>query len=284
MVTMREIPASKITEAVAALCQQVNFILGADVVAALKLAEISEKSPLGKEALRQIIDNAAIAKKERLPLCQDCGTVVVFLDLGQEVHITDGDLNQAIEEGVRIGYTEGFLRKSMVTRPFSERSNTKDGTPPVIHTDIIPGNKLRIALMCKGGGAENMSRLGMLKPGDGHQGVIDFVVKVVEEAGGKACPPLIVGVGIGGTTDKVMELAKKSLLRRIGSPNPVPEVAVLENDLVQRINNLGIGPSAYGGTVTTLAVHVEVMPTHIASLPVGVNLQCHSARHGEVEL
>lgn len=281
---MRDIPVKKITEVVSRLCQEVNFNLGGDVVAALKKAAASEESPLGKEALQQILDNAEIAKKELLPLCQDCGTAVIFLEIGQDAHITGGDINEAIAQGVRQGYTDGYLRKSMVTQPFSARVNTKDGTPPVIHTEIVPGDRLKLSLMCKGGGAENASRLGMLKPGDGKKGIIDFVLKVVEEAGGKACPPLIIGIGIGGTTDMVMTLAKKALLRPVGQPHPDKETADLEKEILARVNDLGIGPLGFGGRITALAAQVETMPAHIASLPVAVNLQCHSARHKEVVL
>ena len=281
---MREIKASKITEAVARLCIEANFELGEDVLAALKKAEQTEESPLGKEALRQLLDNARIAREESLPLCQDCGTAVVFLEIGQDVHIVGGDLNKAVTDGVSKGYTEGYLRKSMASQPFSARINTKNNTPPVIHTEVVPGDHLKVTVMCKGGGAENTSRLGMLTPGAGRQGVIDFIVKTVDEAGGKACPPVIVGVGIGGTADKVMELAKRALLRPVGEPNPDTEAAELEKELLARINNLGIGPGGLGGRVTALAVHAEVMPAHIASMPVAVNMQCHSARHKEVVL
>ena len=281
---MREIEASLITRAVASLCQEANFVLGEDVLTALKQAQQTEKSPLGREVLDQLIENARIAKEERLPLCQDCGVAVVFLEMGQEVHIIGGDLYNAIEEGVRQGYTEGYLRKSLVRRPFSARLNTSDNTPPVIHTEIVPGDQLKITVMPKGSGAENMSRLAMLKPGDGRQGIIDFVLKVVDEAGGNPCPPLIVGLGIGATAEKAMLLAKKALLRPVATPNPTPEIAELEVELLNRINDLGIGPLGFGGNTTALAVHAEVMPTHIASLPVAVNLQCHSARHKEAVL
>ena len=276
--------ASKIATAVARLCESANFELGDDVLAALKKAERDEESAAGKEALRQLIENARIARDECVPLCQDCGTAVVFLEIGQDVHITNGDLNEAVSRGVARGYKRGYLRKSMVRQPFSARVNTQDNTPPIIHTDIVPGDRLKITLICKGGGAENMSRLAMLTPGVGRQGIIDFVVKTVDEAGGKACPPVIVGVGIGGTADKVMELAKRSLLRPVGGHNPDPEVAGLETELLRRINNLGIGPGGLGGRVTALAVHVETMPAHIASMPVAVNMQCHSARHKEAVL
>jgi len=278
---MREIETSVITKAVAQLCQQANYRLGEDVLAALKQAEQAEESPLGREILSQLLENAQIAGEEEIPLCQDCGTAVVFLEIGQEVHFIGGDLYTAITEGVRQGYTQGYLRQSMVNRPFSTRINTGDNTPPVIHTEIVPGNQVKLTVMPKGGGAENMSRLAMLKPSDGRQGIIDFVVTTVEEAGGKPCPPVIIGLGIGATSDKVMLLAKKALLRPIGKPNPDIEIAELENDIFRRVNNLGIGPLGLGGRTTALAIHAEVMPAHIASLPVAVNMQCHSARHRE---
>jgi len=280
---MRNIKASAITQAVARLCQEANFVLGEDVLAALKQALKTEQSPLGREVLSRLIENARIAQKEQLPLCQDCGTAVVFLEIGQEVHIS-GDLYAAVEEGVRQGYTQGYLRKSIVSKPFSARTNTKDNTPPVIHTEIVPGERLKIAVMPKGAGAENMSKLAMLKPGDGRQGIINLVIRTVDDAGGNSCPPLIIGLGIGGTAEKAMLIAKKALLRKLAEPNPDPEVAELEKEILAKVNALGIGPLGFGGTTTALAVHAEVMPTHIASLPVAVNLQCHSARHKEAVL
>ncbi len=280
---MREIKASAITQAAAQLCQEANFELGEDVLAALKHALKTEQSPLGKEVLSQLIENARIAKKEQIPLCQDCGIAVVFLEIGQEVHI-NGDLNAAVEEGVRRGYTQGYLRKSMVNKPFSTRINTKDNTPPVVHIEIVPGERLKIIVMPKGAGAENMSKLAMLKPNEGQNGIIDLVAKTVEEAGGNACPPLIIGLGIGGTAEKAMLLAKKALLRKIAEPNPNLEIAELEKEILARVNALGIGPMGFGGTTTALAVHAEVMPAHIGSLPVAVNLQCYNARHKEVIL
>lgn len=280
---MREIKASEITQAVARLCQEANFELGEDVLAALKKAQKAEESPLGREVLSQLIENARIAQEERLPLCQDCGIAVVFLEIGQEVHIT-GDLYAAVEEGVRRGYSEGYLRKSMVNKPFSDRINTRDNTPPVIHAEIVAGDRLKIAVLPKGGGAENMSRLAMLKPNDGKQGIIDVVVRTVDDAGGNSCPPLIIGVGIGGTTEKAMLMAKKSLLRKVAEPNPNPEIAELEKEVLARVNALGVGPMGYGGTTTALAVHAEAMPAHIGSLPVAVNLQCYNARHKEAVL
>lgn len=281
---MREIEANTVTQAVARLCQEANFELGEDVLAALKQAQRAEESPLGKEVLGQLMDNARIAKEERRPLCQDCGTAVVFLEIGQETHIIGGDLYAAVAEGVRQGYSQGYLRKSTVSQPFSARTNTKNNTPPVIHTEIVAGDQLKITVMPKGSGAENMSHLAMLKPGDGRQGIIDLVVKTVDEAGGNPCPPLIVGLGIGGTAERAMLLAKKALLRPVAKPNPDPEIAELEKDILARVNALGIGPLGFGGRVTALAVHAEVMPTHIASLPVAINLQCHSARHKETTL
>ncbi len=281
---MREIEASAITQTLAQLCQEANFELGEDVVTALKQARQTEESPEGREVLSQLLENAGIAREEHLPLCQDCGTAIVFLEIGQEAHIVGGDLYTAVEEGVRQGYTEGYLRKSIVSQPFSARTNTGDNTPPVIHTEIVPGNQFKMMVMCKGGGAENMSRLAMLKPGEGKQGIIDLVVTTVDEAGGNPCPPLIVGLGIGATLEKAMLLAKKALLRQVAKPSPDPEIAALEKEILTRINALGIGPMGFGGRTTALAVHAEVMPTHIASLPVAVNLQCHSARHKEAVL
>jgi fumarate hydratase subunit alpha len=281
---MRQIKAQEITQAVAKLCQQANFELGDDVLQALKEACEKEESPLAKDILDKLIENARIAREERLPLCQDCGTAVIFLEIGQDVHIAGGDLNAAITEGVRQGYNQGYLRKSIVRQPFSARVNTGDNTPPVIHIRIVPGSQLKITVMPKGSGAENMSRLAILKPGAGSKGIIDLVVRTVDEAGGNPCPPLIIGLGIGGTAEKAMLLAKEALLRKIGEPNPNPEVALLENEILTKVNALGIGPLGFGGTTTALAVHAEAIPTHIACLPVAVNLQCHSARHREVIL
>jgi len=281
---MREIKATEITKVVSNLCQEANFQLGEDVLTALKKALKTEKSPLGREVLTQLIENARVAKEEKLPLCQDCGTAVVFLEIGQDVHISGGDLYAAVEEGVRQGYDKGHLRKAMVKQPFSERINTRDNTPAVIHAEIVPGDKLKITVIPKGGGAENMSQLAMLLPNHGSQGIIELVVRTVDKAGCNACPPLIIGVGIGGTSEKAMLLAKKALLRKVGQPNADPEVAQLEKEILAGVNALGIGPMGYGGSTTALAVHALVMPTHITSLPVAVNLQCHSARHKEAIL
>lgn len=263
---------------------EANTHLGEDMVATLTSAHDREVSPLGRQVLDQLLENARLAREQAMPLCQDCGTVVAFLELGQDAHVVGGDLLQAIEEGVRRGYKEGYFRGSIVRQPFTARKNTGDNTPPVIHTEIVPGDRLRIRLLPKGGGGENMSRLAMLTPAQGRQGIIDTVVKAVEDAGGNPCPPTIVGVGIGGTADKAMLLAKMALLRPVGSPSPDPETAELEAELLERINRLGIGPLGFGGVTTALAVHVETYPCHIAALPVAVNLQCHSARVAETVL
>jgi len=281
---MREINCQEVREAVARLCKEANFFLGEDVLDALHRAQEEEESSLGKEILDRILENAQVAARERMPLCQDTGLAVVFLEVGQDVHIVGGSLYDAVNEGVRQGYIEGYLRKSVVDRPFSARVNTGDNAPAIIHTDIVPGDRLKITVCPKGGGSENMSALAMLKPADGREGVINFVVDTVDKAGANPCPPIIVGVGIGGTFEKAALLAKKALLRPVGQSHPDPEVAQLEKDILERVNKLGIGPQGFGGRVTALAVHVEVFPCHIASLPVAVNIQCHSARHKEAVL
>ena len=278
---MKDIDAKDITKVVTQLFLNANYYLTDDVLEALNKAKDTEESTVGKEVLTQIIKNADIAAKEQIALCQDCGTAVVFLELGQDVHIIGCDLVTAINEGVRQAYTKGYLRKSIVVQPFSSRVNTKDNTPAIIYTDIVPGDKLKIIVMPKGGGAENMSRLAMLTPSAGRQGIIDNVVKAVEEAGSNPCPPIIVGVGIGGTAEKTMILAKKALLRKIGEHNTDPEVTELEKVLLQKVNALGIGPMGYGGRTTALAVNVEVFPAHIASMPLAINISCHSSRHKE---
>ncbi len=281
---MREIEASAVTEAVADLFVQANYGLTEDVISALKQARQQEESPAGQEALDKILQNAVIAAEEKVPLCQDCGTALVFIELGQDAHVTGGDLYTVVNEGVRRAYVEGYLRKSMVTKPFSDRTNTRDNTPAVIHTTIVPGDRLRVIALPKGAGSENMTRLGMLTPASGRQGVIDFVVKAVDEAWANPCPPGIVGVGIGGTAERTLLLAKQALLRRVGEPSPDSETTDLENDILDRVNGLGIGPMGYGGRITALAVHIETSPAHIGSMPVAVSLQCHSARHREITL
>jgi len=281
---MREIAAEDITKTVTRLCKEANYFLGEDVLSALKKARKEEESPVAANVLDQIIENADIAAKEEMPLCQDCGLAIIFVELGQDAHVKGGDLYEAINEGVRKGYAEGYLRKSVVKQPFSARMNTKDNTPAIIYIEIVKGDKIKITVAPKGGGSENMSRFVVLKPAQGRAGVVDFVVKAVDEAGSNPCPPTIVGVGIGGSAEKAMYLAKKSLLRKVGEPSKDKEVAELEAELLQRINATGIGPGGVGGRFTSLAVHVEVHPSHIASLPVAVNLQCHSARHKEAIL
>jgi len=281
---VRELDARQITETVARLCIESNYYLGEDVLASLRQFRKIEPSPVGQEVLDQILENAEVARDRQVPLCQDTGLTVVFLELGQDLHIAGGDLNEAIAEGVRRGYVDGFLRKSMVNQPFLARVNTKDNTPPVIHTTIVPGDRLHIIVAPKGGGSENMSQLGMLKPAEGRDGVIRFVVEAVRRAGANPCPPIIVGVGVGGSAEKVIWLAKHSLLREVGSVNLDQELAELEAELLERVNRIGIGPQGFGGLTTALAVHVETFPCHIASMPVAVNIQCHSARHKEAVL
>lgn len=281
---MRNIDAQSVTTTISRLFQEANFFLPEDVLNALQQGRQNEESSLAQQTLDSILDNAKMAREEQLALCQDCGVAVVYLELGQDAHITGGDLYQAVNEGVRQGYDKGYLRKSMVNQPYSARINTKDNTPAVIHTDIVPGDKLKIVVMPKGGGSENMSRLFMLTPADGRQGVIDCVVRAVDEAGSNPCPPVIVGVGVGGTAEKAMALAKKALLRPIGEANTNAENAELEKELLRRVNALGVGPEGFGGRTTALDVHVETFPAHIASMPLAVNLQCHAARTKEAIL
>jgi fumarate hydratase subunit alpha len=279
---MRDIEASHITEKVKELCVEANYDLPEDVYVALKKAKVKEKSALGISILEQIIKNADIARKEKIPMCQDTGLAVVFVELGEDAHISGGSLKEAIIEGVKQGYKEGYLRKSMC-HPIT-RKNTGDNTPPIIHIDLVPGEKLRIIVVPKGGGSENMSRVTMLTPSDGIEGIKKFVMDRVRESGGNPCPPTIVGVGIGGTFEYAALLAKKALLRLVGEPNPDPELAELENQIFNAINKMGIGPMGLGGVITALAVHIEMAPCHIASLPVAVNLGCHANRHKEITI
>jgi fumarate hydratase subunit alpha len=281
---MREIGIATIADAVARLCIHATHDLPADVESALHAARAAERSPLGVIVLDQILENAEIARTEMVPLCQDTGVTVVMLEIGQDVHVVGGYLYDAIAKGVRQGYREGHLRASIVERPFSARQNTRDNTPPVIHAEIVPGDRLRIQVMPKGFGCENMSRFAMLLPGAGREGITEFVLRTVDEAGGNPCPPIIVGVGIGGSADYSMWLAKKALTRPVGSVHADAETAAFEVELLAKVNALGIGPQAVGGVTTALAVHIETFPTHIASLPVAVNLQCHSARLKEAIL
>lgn len=279
----RTISYQKIVEIVAELAQEANFCLGEDVRRALEEALKQEVSPVGREVLEQILANAEIAARERMPICQDTGVAVVFLELGQEVSIAGGYLYDAVNEGVRRGYSEGYLRKSMVEHPF-RRKNTHDNTPAIIHTRIVPGDRLKITLLAKGGGSENMSALAMLTPAAGARGVVDFVVDTVRRAGPNPCPPVVVGVGIGGDFSRAALLAKEALLRPLGQPSPDPDIARMERELLEEINCLGIGPQGFGGRITALAVHIETFPCHLASLPVAVNLNCHAARHKSITL
>jgi len=280
---VREIAAERITDTVARLCQEAAYCLPDDVVAALRAGLEREESPCGRGILQLLIENAAVACSERTPLCQDTGLAVVFADIGQEVHISGGDLVEAIHAGVRRGYTEGYLRASVVAHPL-DRRNTGDNTPAIVHLQIVSGDKVRLTVAPKGAGSENMSALRMLKPADGVEAVKRLVVETVETAGPNACPPLVVGVGLGGTMEMAALLAKRALLRRVGQPSPDKTTAALERELLDLVNATGIGPSGLGGTFTAMAVHVETYPCHIASLPVAVNLQCHAARHAEGEL
>jgi len=279
---MREIGFEKIVGTVSRLFIEANTELGEDVLDAIRKAKDMEESPTGKEVLAELLENARIAKEEQVPMCQDTGLAVVFVEMGQDVHIVGGHLYEAIQEGVRRGYRDGYLRKS-ACHPFT-RANTGDNTPAIIHMELVPGDRLKIIAMPKGGGSENMSAVAMLTPSVGKPGIMDYVVKRVKEAGSNPCPPVIVGVGIGGTLEKAAILAKRALLRRLGSSNPDPELDQMERELLERINDLGIGPQGYGGRITALGVFIEMMPCHIASLPVAVNIQCHAARHKEAVL
>jgi fumarate hydratase subunit alpha len=281
---MREIQAGDVTNTIARLFEHSCHYLPPDVIIALKQAREREKSPVCRDVLDKLLKNVEIADKEQIPICEDTGAAIVMLELGQEVQIRGGDLYTAINQGVRQGYDKGYLRKSIVSQPCFARVNTRDNTPAMIHTDIVPGDRLKISVLAKGGGSENCSRLTVLTPAQGRQGVIDFVVDLVDAVGSNACPPVIIGVGIGGTTDKTMLIAKKALLRKVGEPSPDPDTAELEREILEIVNNLGIGAMGYGGTVTALAVHVETFPCHITSLPVAVNLQCWCDRREEAVL
>lgn len=280
---MREIKFNQIVDAVSKMSIDANYYLDQDAIGAYKKALEVEVSPAGKAILEQIIENARIASDGEFPLCQDTGFAVIFVELGQDVHVTGGNFQEAIHEGVRRGYKEGFLRKSILDDPI-RRVNTKDNTPAVIWTEIVPGDKMKITIAPKGGGSENMSEVAMLKPSDGAEGVKKFVIDKVSRSGSNPCPPIIVGVGIGGTFEKVAWLAKKSLLRPIGDRHPDPYYAAMELELLERVNKLGIGPQGLGGRVTALDVHIEVFPCHIASFPAAVNIQCHAARHKSVTI
>ena len=279
---MKQISCTEITERVRKMCREANIDLGEDVLQAFRTAQETEESPIGREIMGMLLENARIAKDESIPMCQDTGFAVFFVELGDDVRVTGGNLIEAINEGVRRGYQEGYLRKS-ICNPFT-RKNTGDNTPAIVHVELVPGDRLKIVFAPKGGGSENMSRVTMLRPSDGKKGIKDFVVTRVKESGANPCPPTIVGVGIGGTFEKAAWLAKKALLRPLGSAHPDQEVALFEQEIFTAINNLGIGPQGFGGRTTSLAVHIEMHPCHIASLPVAVNINCHAHRHKEIVL
>lgn len=280
---MRQIHVDQVADTVASLVQEANFKLEDDVTDALSRARSLEEAPVGQTILMQLVENYTLAEAERVPMCQDTGVALIFLEVGQDLHLTGGSLSEAINRGVARGYKEGYLRMSMLNDPI-KRVNTKDNTPAMIYVDIVPGDKLKIKVDCKGGGSENMSQLRMLPPSAGWEGAKRFIVEAVANAGPNACPPLIVGVGIGGNFDKSALLAKRSLLRNVGAPNPDPEWAAREQELLEEINKLGVGAMGLGGTVTALGVHIEVMGCHITALPVAVNIECHSHRHKEAVL
>ena len=275
---IREVNVKEITENIKEMCIEANYTLSPDMDKAMKKAAEEEKYELGTKILNQLQENLVIADSEKIPICQDTGMAVVFVDIGQEIHFTGGQLEEAIHEGVRQGYTEGYLRKSVVKDPI-ERVNTKDNTPAIIHYNIVPGEKIKITVAPKGFGSENMSRIFMLKPADGIEGVKNAILTAVKDAGPNACPPMVIGVGIGGTFEKSAILAKKALTRNLEEPSEIPYVRELEKEMLEKINSLGIGPGGLGGTTTALAVNINTYPTHIAGLPVAVNICCHVNRH-----
>jgi fumarate hydratase subunit alpha len=280
---MRTIHVSAITDAVKKLCMDANYELEPDVLRAFDRALATERSPAGKQVLEILKANAELAKTKKIPYCQDTGFVVCFVELGQDVHVEGGLLTDAINAGIRAGYTEGYLRASIVRSPF-DRVNTGDNTPGVIHAELVPGGTLRIQIMAKGGGCENRSKFKMLTPVEGVEGVKAWVLECIRTAGPDACPPLIAGVGVGGTFEKAALLSKKALFRELGSPNPDPAADALEKELLERANRLGIGPQGYGGDTTALGIHVLTYPCHITSLPVAVTIECHAHRHKEAVL
>ncbi len=280
---MREIACSQITGAVADLCRAANFGLPQDVIDALRRAKERETHPLAVDTLDKLLLNARIAEEEQIAMCQDCGIAVVFVDLGREVHL-DGDLYAAVDEGVRRGYADGYLRKSMVRDPLRRHTNTGDNTPAIVHLRLVEGDRLALTVAPKGGGSENMSAVWMMVPAEGRDGLVSRVVQKITEAGGKPCPPLVLGIGLGGNLEKAALLAKEALLRPVGEPSPEPDLAELEKDLLEAVNATGVGPMGLGGMTTALAVHVLRHPCHIASLPVAMNVQCHASRHKTVVL
>jgi len=281
---MREIHVDTIRDKVAELCVEATHVLPDDVRDGLRHAEATEPAPLARQVLVELIENFDIAQREMIPLCQDTGTTVVFVELGQEVHVVGGSLEAAIHAGVGQGYTGGYMRASIVEHPLTSRINTGNNTPAVIHYEVVPGEDLLIKVLPKGGGCENMTRFTNLLPRAGREAVINFILRTVEESGGNPCPPLIVGVGVGGTAEKAMSLAKQAITRGVGSVSDDPEVADLEAEALDKVNALGVGPQAVGGLNTAMAINILTYPTHITALPVAVNLQCHSARLKEVRL
>ena len=281
---MRELDTALICQTVADMVVQANCCIGADVMESLRQGRDREEKPLARSILDKLIRNDEIAARRAMPLCQDTGMAVVFVEIGQEVHITGGLLTDAVNEGVRKGYTEGYLRKSVVRDPVFHRENTGDNTPAVIYYEMVPGDRLELFFAPKGFGSENMSTIKMLKPADGEKGVREFILSAVEKAGPNPCPPIIVGVGIGGTFDKCAQLSKFALMRPVGSRHPDPAYAAMERELLDEINRMDIGPAGLGGRTTALAVHIETYPTHIAGLPVAVNLCCHAYRHAHAVL
>lgn len=280
---MREIHVDNVAQAVKEMCISVNYSLSEDMCRSLSCAAAEEKSPLGRQVLQQLEENLVVAKEEKIPICQDTGMAVLFLEVGQEVHFYGGSLEEAINRGVRMGYTEGFLRKSVVKDPLI-RENSRDNTPAVIHYEIVPGDKVKLTLAPKGFGSENMSKIYMLKPAQGEEGVKEAVLQTVREAGPNACPPVVVGVGLGGTFEKAAVMAKKALTRPVGEHSELPHIRKMEKELLEKINQLGIGPGGLGGTVTALAVNINTYATHIAGLPLAVNMCCHVNRHISKEI
>lgn len=281
---MRDIPASRITEAVRRLFMRINYEIGADIEAAVAAAAKSEPSPIGQNVLCQLCENYRIAREDQIALCQDTGMAVLFIEWGQDAHITGGDFEDAVQSGVRAAYRDGFLRKSIVADPLFDRKNTGDNTPAVIHLHLVPGEDVRILALAKGFGSENMSAVRMLSPAQGVEGVRDFVIECAKNAGPNPCPPIIVGVGIGGDFESAALMAKRMTARPLSAHHPDPRYAQLEKEILDGINRLGIGPAGTGGRTTALAVHIASAPTHIAGLPVAVNICCHASRHGEITL
>ncbi len=281
---MRKIEAREISDKVKSLFLDANYNIGKDVLDALEQALKKEKSKVGQDALKMIIENHRLASSEKLAICQDTGLAILFVEIGQEVCIVDGDYVEAINKGVEEAYVEGYLRKSVVDDPVFERKNTKTNTPAFIYTEIVPGDKIKVTVLPKGFGSENMSALAMLTAAHGAEGIMDFIVETVRKAGPNPCPPTVIGVGIGGTADKAMVIAKKATARTLGTYNANPKYAQMEKEALERINRLGIGPAGLGGNTTSLAVHIDYLPTHIAGMPVAVNVCCHAARHASGEI